>query len=137
MDSSHGTIQTTAELDACWRRLIEPLGFGSRQLFVLLLDRHGKVDRSIINIAECPRRPDRRMVRRLLDRLHEALDDVDPAGSCAMLWARPTTGGTRSTDLEWVLALNRAADRAGIRRWSMFVADDHVLNIVAPDDLAA
>jgi len=54
-----------------------------------------------------------------------------------MLWARPTTGGTRSTDLEWVLALNRAADRAGIKRWSMFVADDHVLNIVAPDDLAA
>lgn len=137
MTSTTDLVHSPADLEACWRRLIEPLGFGSRQIFAILIDRDGEVFRSIIHVTECPRRPDAEMVGNLARALRHALDEADPEGSCALLWARPTSGGSRATDVEWARAVLAAFDEHGLTRWPLHVADDSVMRVVAPDDLAA
>lgn len=130
-------VHTAADLEACWRRLIEPLGFASRQVFAILIDRDGEVFRSVIHVTECPHDPDDEMVTHLAEALRAALDQADPQGSCAVVWARPTHAGTRASDLEWVRAFAGALDAVGLGRWPVHVADDHVMRAVGPDDLAA
>lgn len=130
-------VHTAAELEALWRRLIEPLGFGSRQIFAILIDRNGEVVPSVINVTDCPRLPDAEMTDGLASVLRGALDGVDPDGSCALVWARPSDAGSRSTDLEWARALTSAFTREGMHRWPLHIADDTVMWVVAPDDLAA
>lgn len=130
-------IHTPTDLETVWRRLIEPLGFGSRQIFAILLDRHGHVIPSIVNITDCPAAPDGRMVVNLARSLRSALDDVDPDGSCALLWARPSDAGTRTSDIAWIRAITAAMTMQSLGDWPIHSADDSVLRVMSPDDLAA
>lgn len=131
------SIQTSADLEAVWRRLIEPLGFGSRQIFAILMDRDGQVIPSIINIADCPAAPDGQMLVKLARSLRTALDDIDPDGSCALLWARPSHAGTRSSDIAWSRAIIAAMSAHALGEWPVHTADDSVLRVMSLDDLAA
>jgi hypothetical protein len=137
MTTTRRIVRTPAELEACWRHLIEPLGFSSRQIFALLFDRDGEMFPHIVHITECPRRPDAEMVGNLADALRHARDEADPEGSCALLWARPSGGGNRATDVEWARAFATALAEHGLARWPLHIADDTVMRVVAPDDLAA
>ncbi|AXT84566.1 hypothetical protein C6I20_04705 [Aeromicrobium sp. A1-2] len=130
-------VRTPAELEAVWRQLIEPLGFASRQIFALLLDRDGVVLPSVLNVAECPAAPDGPMVVNLARSLRQALDDVDPDGSCAVLWARPSDAGTRASDIAWIRAITAAMSIQSLASWPVHTADDAVLRVMSPDDLAA
>lgn len=141
MTSSHiplpRPVRTPAELEATWRRLIEPLGFASRQIFAILLDRDGELVPSIINITDCPASPDGQMLVNLARSLRSALDDSDPDGSCAVLWARPTGAGTRASDITWIRAITAAMAMQSLDGWPVHHADDSVLRVMSPDDLAA
>ena len=130
-------VRTPADLERVWRRLIEPLGFGSRQIFAILLDRHGDVIPSIVNVTDCPARPDGRMLVNLVRSLRTALDDADPEGSCAVLWARSSGAGTRTSDVEWARAITAVMALRSLGRWPIHTADDSVLRVMSPDDLAA
>jgi hypothetical protein len=130
-------VHTPADLERTWRRLIEPLGFGSRQIFAILLDRHGRIAPSIINVTDCPAAPDGKMLVNLARSLRGALDEADPDGSCAVLWARPTHAGTRTSDLTWVRAITATMAMQSPDDWPVHTADDSVLRAVSPDDLAA
>lgn len=130
-------VHTLSDLDATWRRLVEPLGFGSRQIFAILLDRDGRVLPTIVNVTDCPAAPDQLMLTNLIDSLTAAIDEADPEGSCALLWARPSHAGTTASDMEWARAVAAAMLRTSWGRWPLHRADDSVLQIVAPDDLAA
>jgi hypothetical protein len=125
------------DLERTWRRLIEPLGFGSRQIFAILLDRDGRVLPSIVNVTDCPAAPDGRMLVQLAKSLRTGLDDADPDGSCAVLWARPSGAGTRGSDIVWIRAITAALAMQGLDRWPIHSADDSVLRVMSPDDLAA
>lgn len=137
MTSAPRIVHTPADLEACWRHLIEPLGFSSRQIFALLFDRDGEMFPHIVHITECPRQPDAEMVGNLADALRHARDEADPEGSCALLWARPSGGGSRVTDLAWARAFAAAFAEHGLTRWPLHIADDAVMRVIAPDDLAA
>jgi hypothetical protein len=130
-------VHTPADLERVWRRLIEPLGFGTRQIFAILLDRDGGVFRSIVNVTECPAAPDGQMLVSLARSLRTALDDADPDGSCAVLWARPSHAGTRASDIEWARAITAAMSMHSLGDWPVHTADDSVLRVMSPDDLAA
>ncbi len=130
-------VRTLADLDATWCTLIKPLGFGSRQIFAIMIDRDGEVVPGIVNVTDCPRRPDEEMVGGLVGALRQALDGVDRQGSCAVLWARPTSAGTRETDLQWARALATTMRERSLAHWPVYCADDFVMRVVAPDDLAA
>lgn len=130
-------VHTTAELEACWRELIEPLGFASRQLFAIVIDGAGEVFPHVINIAECPAVPEQVMVANFAEILRDVSGATESNASCAVLWARPTSGGTREFDLVWARMLVVELARVGLGRWPVHIADDSVLWVVAPDDLAA
>ena len=130
-------VHSLADLEAVWRRLIEPLGFDSRRIFAILLSRDGRVFPSIVNVAECPAAPDGQMLVNLARSLRTALDDVDPDGSCALLWARPTRAGTRSSDITWVRAIAATVRAHALGEWPVHTADDSVLRVMSRDDLAA
>lgn len=130
-------VRSPRELEKCWRELIEPLGFGSRQIFAVLIDREGEVFRHLIHITECPYLPDAEMVANLAAALRSARDEADPEGSCAVFWARPTHEGTRQSDLLWARSLYDAFRKHSLDRWPIHVADDSVMRVVAPEDLAA
>lgn len=130
-------VHTPADLEAAWRRLIEPLGFSSRQIFAILLDRDGRVHPSIVNVTDCPAAPDGQMLVNLARSLRTVLDEADPDGSIAMLWARPTHAGTRASDIQWVRAITAVARVHSLGEWPIHTADDSVLRVMAPDDLAA
>ncbi len=130
-------VRTPADLEAVWRRLIEPLGFGSRQIFAILLGRGGQVHPSIVNVTDCPAAPDGRMLVNLARSLRTVLDEADPDGSIAMLWARPTPAGTRASDIQWVRAMTAVSRTHSLGDWPIHTADDSVLRVMSPDDLAA
>jgi hypothetical protein len=130
-------VHTPADLEAVWRRLIEPLGFGSRQIFAILLGSGGHVHPSIVNVTDCPAAPDGQMLVNLARSLRTVLDEVDPDGSVAMLWARPTHAGTRASDIQWVRAITAVSGVHSLGDWPIHTADDSVLRVMAPDDLAA
>ncbi|WP_332662349.1 hypothetical protein [Aeromicrobium sp.] len=130
-------VHSPVDLELLWRRLIEPLGFSSRQIFAILLDRDGQVFPSIVNITDCPAAPDGQMLVNLARSLRTALDDADPDGSCALLWARPTPAGTRASDIQWVRAMTAVARAHALGEWPVHTADDAVLRVMSPDDLAA
>ncbi len=130
-------VHTPVDLEAVWRRLIEPLGFGSRQIFVIMLDRGGRVLPGVVNVTDCPAVPDEQMLHNLAAALREALDEADPDGSCALFWARPTHAGTRASDITWVRAITMAIEAQSLGDWPIHTADDSVLRVMSPDDLAA
>ncbi len=130
-------VRTQLDLEAVWRRLIEPLGFGSRQIFAILLGRDGEVIPSVVNVTDCPAAPDEDVLAKLACALRTVLDEVDPEGSCALLWARPTSAGTRGSDLTWSRAMVAAAATHSLGDWPIHTADDFVLRVMSPDDLAA
>ena len=130
-------VHTVADLERVWRRLIEPLGFGSRQIFAIMLDRDGRVHPSIVNVTDCPAAPDGRMLVSLARSLREVLDEADPDGSIALLWARPMQAGTRASDIQWVRAITAVTRAHSLGEWPLHTADDSVLRVMSPDDLAA
>jgi hypothetical protein len=130
-------VHTPADLERVWRRLIEPLGFGSRQIFAILLDRDGRVHPSIVNVTDCPAAPDGQMLVTLARSLRTVLDEIDPDGTCALLWARPTHAGTRASDIQWVRAITAVTSVHSLGEWPLHTADDSVLRVMSPDDLAA
>ncbi|KQV76121.1 hypothetical protein ASC61_14530 [Aeromicrobium sp. Root344] len=130
-------VHTPADLERVWRHLIEPLGFGSRQIFAIMLDRGGRVQPSIVNVTDCPAAPDGQMLVNLARSLRIVLDEGDPDGSIALLWARPTHAGTRASDIQWVRAITAVSAAHSLGAWPVHTADDSVLRVMSPDDLAA
>jgi hypothetical protein len=137
MPIRHDVIHDPTELEEFWRELIAPLGFSSRQIFAFMIQADGEVFRHMFHVTECPREPESEMVAAFAGTLRMAADEFAPGGSCALLWARPTGGGTRATDREWVRCLTDAFTNVHLNRWPVFVADDSVMRVVAPDDLLA
>lgn len=137
MFTSPKYVHSAAELESCWRELIEPLGFATRQLFAIMIDGEGEVFPHIVNITDCPYAPEQVMVANFAEILRDVSKAAGSDVTCAVVWARPTPAGTRESDLVWVRCLKTELTEAGLDDWPLHVADDSVLWVVAPDDLAA
>lgn len=137
MSISRKTVRSSAELESCWRELIEPLGFSSRQLFAIVMDSDGEVFPHLINITDCPESPEQAMVANFVEILRDVSKAAGSNTSCAVVWARPTPSGCRESDLIWARSLARELARVGLARWPIHVANDSVLQVVGPDDLQA
>lgn len=51
------TVHSQSDLEALWRRLMEPLGFSGRTLWMLIIGPGGQVLREIVQITEMPPEP--------------------------------------------------------------------------------
>ncbi|MGD9957914.1 hypothetical protein [Nocardioides sp.] len=106
------TVRTQQDLERTWRHLMEPLGFGLHQVWVMLI---GADDRPIPHLIEIPdalEPPGEHEVAGLGTFLAGLQRDVlGPGGRIAFLRSRPGSDDVQPEDRQWARAL-RAACRA-------------------------
>lgn len=121
-------VRTPADLDRLWRRLMGDLGFAAPQIWTLLL-RDGRLIRPI-TLDQVPVTPTSDAAQRL-GHVVEAVQGLDAEPlECAFLFARPGPAERTPSDLAWARLL------AVHSPWPVHLANDHVLTVVAADDLA-
>jgi hypothetical protein len=130
-------VRCQADLDALWRRLMEPLGFGYPRLYLVFLGPDGRCVPHVTEVADLPELPDRELVTGLVQVCAHVLDDDLPTGTrVAILRARPGPRGITSADRAWAAALLAAAEEHFVPMWPVHLANDHELRVLAADDLA-
>lgn len=120
-----------SSLDRTWRALMGELGFGSPQLWLLLVD--GDRPRQVVRVDDVPLAPTPKVLAGVATLVE---DVVGGPRSCAFLYARP--GGPTRTDGD--LAWARGLGEIGLgsdHTWPVHLANDVELRVAAPDDLAA
>ena len=105
-------IQTQADLHATWRRLIQPLGFGSRCLFLMFIDPEGVPVPQLTELTDLPARPapgDTAGLERFLGHF---------GGSgirLAVFVGSPGSGLPSADDRAWAEAIYLACHRVDVR----------------------
>ncbi len=127
-------IHSQADLHQLWRALMGELGFGSNQLWMVVLDADGRCTPVIQHITEVPDVPDRRLLAGLMNLSRGILDEVLPGGSVAFLWARPGRAGLNAADRAWATGLSTAARDAGVATHPVHLANDQEIRAFTPDD---
>jgi hypothetical protein len=131
------TVHTQADLEALWRRLMEPLGFAGRTLWMLVIGADGQVLGQIVEITDMPASPGPGELDALAAFLGHLGHDVGSGIRVAFLFSRPGAGATDRRDRAWARALLAGARRAGVPCETVHVANDERLAPVPPDDLVA
>jgi hypothetical protein len=130
-------VRTQSDLDALWRTLMGPLGFGYPRLYVVFIPPDGRCVPHITEVSDLSELPDPLVIGNLLGICSTLLDRTLPSGSrVAFLHARPGGRGITAADRAWGAALLAAADRALVPVWPVHLANDRELRVLAPDDLA-
>lgn len=130
----NATVDTPADLEALWRRLMEPLGFAGRTLWMLLIRDDGAVFPELVQLDELPAAPtsdDADGLAHFVGHLVGEANHLRPA----FLLSRPGRGGPDTRDRAWVEVVDRAVMRSGARREVVHVATDDTLAPVPLDDL--
>lgn len=131
--ADHPPLRTQADLELFWRGLMGPLGFSQRMLWVLVID-HDDRPGPILQIDQLPSAPGEGDLDRMVDLLrHGVLGDA----SVAFLLTGPGRRPVSEDDLAWARGLAQVAGRAGMTDRPVHRANDSVLTVCSPDDLAA
>lgn len=129
-------VRTQAELERHWRRLVTPLGFAGRSLWLLLIDADGCPAPVAVEIEDAPQRPVDGDVDALGAMCEHFVGDQAGGGSVAFLLTEPGTGGPSEGVKLWSRALQGAVDRRALIGWPVHWANDVQLAACSPDHLA-
>ncbi|MET1060921.1 MAG: hypothetical protein ABWX84_15070 [Nocardioides sp.] len=138
MDSFDRHIHTQAELEAAWRDLVTPLGWGSPRFWIMLIGPSGRPLPQLIEIDELDGPPQDDDVERgaqFLRMLAGELGIPDPR--VAFLYARPGSEGTQALDRRWATSLAAMARRAGLVCEPVHLANDVRIVAIPLDELDA
>ena len=125
-------LRTQTDVQAMWRHLIQPLGFGRRSLWLVVIDDEGRPLPAMTEIADCdPWPPDD-----FVEAFGGLLAQLAPA-RIAVLCSRPGHGPATEADLAYARAVHAAASSAGVDLEPVHLAHDEAIVCIAPDDLAA
>jgi hypothetical protein len=127
------TLHTQSDVEAMWRRLMSPLGFGSPSLWMVVIEGDRPVPK-ILEIVELGEPPDSDEVESFAQLL-EGL--ADPDTRFALLRSRPGGGRPNADDRAWASSLYEAGRRAGARLEVIHLAHDHDVLPLTADDLMA
>ena len=131
--ADHPPIRTQADLELFWRALLGPLGFSQRVLWMVPIDRDDRPG-PIVQIDQLPAHPGKGGLDGLVDLLrHGVLGDA----SVAFLLTGPGRRPMSEDELAWARGLARVAGRAGMTDRPVHRANDSVLAVCSPDELAA
>ena len=130
-------IRSQADLLRQWRALMGGLGFDSAQLFIAVLDADRRFTPAIHNIVELPDVPDTEAIDGLMTLCRMLLEEVFPGGSAAFLFARPGPAGLTAADRAWASRLVAAAAEHDVPAHPVHLANDHEVQVFAPDDQIA
>ncbi|MDH2414538.1 hypothetical protein [Nocardioides sp. CER19] len=129
-------FRTQADVEKFWTTICHPLGWRTRELWVVLVDEDGEPFPSVHQISDLPQEPDAHDVGRLLDGCRGLLEEFDPGGSVATLLCRPGEQRLTASDREWVRALTGIARGSGVVLEVVHVASDAAITPVPMDAVA-
>jgi hypothetical protein len=129
-------FRTQADVEKFWTTICRPLGWRTRELWVVLVDEDGEPFPSVHQVSDLPQEPDPGAVRLLLDGCRGLLGEFDPGGSVATLLCRPGAERVTASDRAWVRALTGSARASGVVLEVVHVASDVAITPV-PLDAAA
>lgn len=127
-------LRTQADLHRQWRALMGPLGFGSRRLWLLFLDREQRATELLVQIDDPPEDVEDGTADGLLAMCSHVLVEHD-LGRVAVLLSRPGPAALTESDRQWGRALLAAARRAHVPLAPVHLANDEVLVPLTGDDL--
>ena len=124
-------IRTQADLEGMWRRLMTPLGFSSRSLWIALIEDERPLPQ-LTELCDLPESPDDDTTE-ALGRLLENL--ATPQFSLAFLQTRPGIGRPDVHDLAWARSLYAVGNRARLRLETIHLAHDDDVVPMPMDDV--
>jgi hypothetical protein len=127
-------IHSQADLYQHWRALMGELGFGTRQLWLAMIDAEGRCTPVIQKIEDIPEVPDPQLLDGLMTVCGGILEEVLPRGSVAFLLARPGPAGLTASDRTWAAGLATAARERGVASRPVHLANDQEIRAFTPDD---
>jgi hypothetical protein len=130
------TIRTQADLRRTWAFLMRPLGFSGSSIWMLLLDADGRPHPRLVQLEDCPVRPDPDHLQGLAALARTLLDDVKPGGRWAFLRSRPGSASVTPTDRTWARGILEACRAAGVPTEVVHLATDVDVVPLPYDDLA-
>jgi len=107
-------IRTQLDLEATWRRLMEPLGFAGHSVWMMLVGPDDRPVPQITEIEDCDEPPDVHHLTGLADFLRHLHGDLPRGARFAFLVSRPGSGGVTDSDRTWASGLYWAAREAGV-----------------------
>jgi hypothetical protein len=128
-------IRSQAELARAWRRLMEPLGFTGRSLWLMVIDDDDRPIPHLTELTDLSELPDARSSGDLAD-LVRIFNDALPSTRLAFLLSRPDTGPPASPDQAWAAVLYDAARGAGAACEVVHLATDDGVTPIPWDGLA-
>src|SRR5688572_29061921 len=128
------TIRSQADLEKAWRRLIRPLGFHRRSVWLLLIDGDDRPTPVMTEVTDLPEAPDAEATDGFGHVLGDLLEHVDPAGRWALLLSRPGAHPTDEADRAWAGALYATVRSRGIAHDTIHLATDTEIMPVPLDD---
>jgi hypothetical protein len=131
--SLHPLLNTQADIEQMWRRLMSPLGFSSCSLWLVVVEDERPLPQ-VIEFARTPAAPEHDAA----ECLAQALENfVGPKISFAFLRSRPGSGRPDANDRAWAQTLYDVGRRAGVRLAVIHLAHDDDVIPLAVDDLLA
>jgi hypothetical protein len=128
-------VGTDLDLERLWRALMEPLGFSTRRLWIMMIDADNQPVPQLTEIDEMPHDLDAGLCAPLMEVCEHLLSSIVPGGSIALLFSRPGRNPMSAEDRQVARSLAAAALGSGIRLRPIHFANDVVLSVFAADDL--
>jgi hypothetical protein len=128
-------IRTQSDLERMWRTLMGPLGFGGHSLWMVMLDRDGRLTPVITEITECDPLPDELDRSGLIEVLRMLSTEAVPGGRVAFLRTRPGRDRIRDDDRAWAAMLYTAGREARTPTEVVHVANSVMLGPIPMDGL--
>lgn len=129
-------LRSQSDVHAMWRTIINPLGWHSHRLYVVLIDADGRPLPVIHEVDEIPERIPADEADSIVGVFKQAQSETVPDGRCALLYCRPGAGGVGLADRLACLRLYAAAQTHRLPLEVIHVATDTAI-VPAPLDAMA
>jgi hypothetical protein len=128
-------IQTQADLEQVWRRLMSPLGFSGHSVWLMFIGADDRPVPQLTQIEDALTPPDEQVLGGLAQVLRSVVDDLVPGGRVACLRSRPGRPAVTDDDRAWASGLYDACRRAGLPAEVVHLASDDELVPLPLDEL--
>ena len=130
-------IRSQADLEAAWRHLMEPLGFGGHSVWMMFIQADRTPLPQITEIEDCVDPPSEREEAGLTRMLVSLRSEMRGGERVVFLRSRPGRGGPGPDDLAWARSLYDACRAAEVETDVVHLATDDLLVPLPMDDVLA
>lgn len=130
-------LRSQSDVHAMWRAIIDPLGWHSHRLYVVLIDTDGRPLPLIHEVDDIRERMPADEADSIIRAFRLAQREAVPDGRCALLYCRPGAGGVNLADRLACLRLYAAAQIHRLPVEVIHVATDTEIVPVPLDEVPA